>query len=110
MPSKIVKINELGDRERTNPYHKEWEDLMDAIWSGDPYNEGWFGTTSSFSGVLGREASYYGQIVKWDELAANGPDLFPEEALAWESSPPVLPDEQGSHEHTVGLPGIYRPY
>jgi predicted dehydrogenase len=107
---KIMKINEFRNRERTNPYRKEWEDLINAIWNDRPYNEGWFGTTSSFSGVLGREASYCGQVVNWDELAAKGPDLFPKEEFTWESRPPVLPDEQGSYEHAVALPGIYRLY
>ena len=110
LDGKIMKINEMGKRERTSPYHKEWEDLMDAIWNDKPYNEGWFGTTSSFSGVLGREASYCGKVVSWDELAAKGPDLFPKEEFTWETRPPVLPDEQGSYEHAVALPGIYRPY
>jgi hypothetical protein len=107
---KIMKINELGKRERTNPYHKEWEDLINAVLNDKPYNEGWFGTTSSFSGVLGREASYCGQIVSWDELAAKGPDLFPKEELTWERNPPVLPDEYGRYDHAVAMPGIYRPY
>jgi hypothetical protein len=86
-----------------------WEDLMDAVWNDKPYNEGWFGATSSFSGVLGREASYGGQVVRWDELVAQGPDLFPKEELNWESRPPVVPDENGRYDHAVAVPGVYRP-
>jgi hypothetical protein len=47
---------------------------------------------------------------KWDELAANGPDLFPKEEPTWETPPPVLPDDKGRYDHEVALPGIYRPY
>ncbi len=110
LSGKILEINFFRRREKTNPYHKEWEDLMAAIWAGNDYNEAWFGTTSSFSGVLGREASYSGLVVTWDELASRGPDLFPAEELTWESQPPVMPDQNGSYAQTVKLPGFYKPY
>jgi len=48
-------------------------------------------------------------VVKWDELAEKGPAVFPE-SLAWDADPPVLPDENGSYEHAVPLPGFYRPF
>ena len=54
---------------------KEHIDLLEAVWTGKSYNEGWSGATSSFTGILGREASYSGQVVKWDELAQKGPSL-----------------------------------
>lgn len=92
-----------------SPYLREHADLLDAIWNDKPYNEGWLGATSSFTSVLGREASYSGQVVKWDELAEKGPAVFPE-SLAWDADPPVLPDENGSYEHAVPLPGFYRPF
>ena len=71
-----IRISQAADRTREaiSPYHLEHADLLDAIWNDKPYNEGHFGATSSFTAVLGREASYSGQVVRWDELAANGPD------------------------------------
>ncbi|MBC8876372.1 MAG: Gfo/Idh/MocA family oxidoreductase [Planctomycetes bacterium] len=107
-----IRITQARDRnvERVNPYRQEHADLLDAIWNDKPYNEGWLGATSSFTSILGREAGYSGQVVKWDELAANGPDLFPNQEPTWESQPPVLPDENGRYDHAVALPGIYRPY
>jgi myo-inositol 2-dehydrogenase / D-chiro-inositol 1-dehydrogenase len=83
--------------------------LLDAICSGKPYHEGWIGATSSFTAILGREASYSGQSVRWEELAAKGRSLFPEK-LAWDADPPVMPDSHGSYDHAVPIPGVYRPF
>jgi predicted dehydrogenase len=106
-----IRISSVRDRkeEVLSPYLQEHVDLLDAIWTDKPYNEGWLGATSSFTSVLGREASYSGQVVKWDELAEKGPNLFPEH-LSFNSDPPDLPDEAGSYAHAVPMPGIYRPF
>ena len=107
-----IPITTTRDRrvERVNPYRQEHKDLLDAIWTDKPYNEGYLGATSTFTAILGREASYSGQVVKWDELAANGCDYFPKEEVTWETQPPVLPDENGRYDHAVAMPGIYKPY
>jgi myo-inositol 2-dehydrogenase / D-chiro-inositol 1-dehydrogenase len=109
LSGKIQEINTFGKRERVSPYHKEHEDLLDAIWNGKPYNEGWFGATSSFTSVLGREAGYSGQVLNWDELAAKGADLFPKEEITWDTKPPVMPDAGGRYDHALAIPGMYRP-
>jgi myo-inositol 2-dehydrogenase/D-chiro-inositol 1-dehydrogenase len=105
-----VEINEFGRREAVNPYHKEHQALVEAIVSGAPYNEGWHGASSSFTGILGREASYCGEVVKWDLLAQKGRALFPEGELTWNTAPPVTPDDAGKYSHAVAMPGYYKPY
>jgi len=107
-----IPISRVRDRtqERVNPYRQEHKDLLDAIWNDTPYNEGYFGAISSMTAILGREASYSGKVVKWDDLVAKGCDYFPKEEVTWETQPPVLPDETGGYDHAVALPGIYRPY
>ncbi|MBN1908882.1 MAG: Gfo/Idh/MocA family oxidoreductase [Pirellulales bacterium] len=89
-------------------YDQEHLDLIAAIRNGTPYNEGHYGATSSMTAVLGRMASYSGKTVKWDEAVANGPDEMPKK-LAWDADPPVLPRD-GSYEHAVPVPGLYKPY
>ena len=59
--------------------------------------------------VLGRMATYSGQVVRWDDAVAKGPDEMPEK-LAWDAPPRMLPDQDGSYEHAVAMPGVYRPY
>jgi len=107
---KIDGPNEWRFRgESRNPYDQEHVDLMDAIQNDKKYNEGWFGATSSMTAVLGRMATYSGKTVKWDEAVAKGPNEMPEK-FAWDANPPVMPDANGSYEHAVAMPGIYKPY
>ncbi len=105
----IGGINQLRGRERVNPYQKEHIDLLNAIWTDKPYNEGWPGADSSFTAVIARMASYSGKVIKWDEAVKKGPSLFPEE-MSWDANPPVMPDENGLYEHAVAMPGIFNPY
>jgi len=92
-----------------NPYDQEHVDLLKAIRSGEKYHEGWFGATSSFTAVFGRMATYSGQVVKWDEAVAKGPDEMPK-VFAWDADPAVKPGPDGGYEHAVAVPGVYKPY
>ncbi len=54
-------------------------------------------------------ATYSGQVVRWDEALAKGRSELPDR-FAWDASPPVRPDPDGSYEHAVPIPGVYKPY
>jgi hypothetical protein len=97
------------DGPKVNATDQEHVDLIRAIHDDTPRNEGWYGANSSFTAVLGYMATYSGQIVRWDEAVTKGPNLMPEK-LSWDADPPVLPDENGSYEHAVPMPGVYKPY
>jgi predicted dehydrogenase len=88
-------------------HQQEHNDLLAAIRRGEKYNEGWFGATSSMTAVLGRMATYSGQVVTWDDAVAKGPDEMPPQ-FAFDAVPPVLPDAEGNYP--VPVPGVYRPY
>lgn len=90
-----------------NAMVQEHKDLIDAIRSGKKYCEGWHGATSSMTAVLGRMATYSGQIVKWDEAVAKGKTEFPA-VLAWDAKAPVYPNENG--DYPIPIPGVYKPY
>jgi myo-inositol 2-dehydrogenase / D-chiro-inositol 1-dehydrogenase len=90
-----------------NPYEREHVVLVNAIRNNEKHNDGWYGATSSFTGVLGRMASYSGQVVKWDEAVARGPDEMPKR-FALDADPPAMPDANGLY--AMPLPGVYRPY
>ncbi|MGQ9574157.1 MAG: Gfo/Idh/MocA family protein [Thermoguttaceae bacterium] len=90
-----------------NAMVQEHKDLIDAIRSGAAYNEGWHGANSSMTAVLGRMATYSGQVVRWDEAVAKGPTEFPK-TLAWDAEPPVKPDENG--DYPIPMPGVYKAY
>jgi predicted dehydrogenase len=90
-----------------NSMVQEHKDLIEAIRSGTKYNEGYHGATSSMTAVLGRMATYSGQIVKWDEAVAKGTSEFPEK-LAWDAPAPVQPDADGNYP--IPMPGVYKAY
>jgi len=99
------------DGPRVNPYDQEHVDLIEAILQDKPLNDGWHGATSSFTAVLGRMATYSGQIVKWDEAVEKGPQEVPDPSQwRWDAKPPVVPDKNGSYEYAVAIPGIYKAY
>ena len=92
-----------------SPYAQEHVDLVKAIRGGEKYHEGWLGAVSSFTSVFGRMATYSGQVVKWDDAVAKGPDEMPK-AFTWDAETPIKPGPDGSYEHAVPMPGTYKPY
>ncbi len=100
-----------GKAKGPNPYDQEHADLVDAIRNNKKYNEGWYGATSSMTAVLGRMATYSGQVVKWDDAVKKGPEEMiykDHDKLTFQSQPPVMPDKDGNYP--VALPGIYKPF
>jgi predicted dehydrogenase len=88
---------------------QEHVDWIRFIRNNEPHNEGYYGANSSFTAVLGRMATYSGQVVRWDEALAKGPNEMPER-IGWDATPRILPDKDGSYEHAVAMPGIYNAY
>jgi predicted dehydrogenase len=93
--------------ESGNPYDQEHIDLLKAIRGNAKYNEGWYGATSSMTAVLGRMATYSGQIVKWDDAVAKGPNEFPD-VLAWDANPKFVLGPDGLYP--MPIPGVYKAY
>ncbi len=92
---------------RVSGHRQEHVDLIEAIRKDKKYNEARYGATSSMTAVLGRMATYSGQVVHWDDAVAKGPDEMPER-FAWDADPPVMPDENGNYP--VPIPGVFKPY
>jgi len=96
-----------GPKLMAGGYQQEHIELLKAIRNNDKYNEGWYGATSSMTAVLGRMASYSGQVVKWDDAVAKGPNLMPEK-LAWDADPRDMPLPDGSY--ALPIPGMTKPF
>ena len=86
---------------------QEHHDLINAIKNNEKYVEGWHGATSSMTAVLGRMATYSGQVVKWDDAMAKATSEFPKQ-LAWDAPAPVQKDADGNYP--IPVPGVYRAY
>ena len=92
-------------------YQWEHDCHVDAVRNNKPMNDGYFSAMSSMMAILGREASYSGRLVKWDELVQNGRSYFPDgEIINFDQPAPVQPDANGFYESSVPVPGIYSPF
>jgi len=60
-----------------NPYVQEHKDLIASIRSGNPLNEAETIAHSTLTAIMGREAAYTGQVIKWDEFLNSNLDLSP---------------------------------
>jgi predicted dehydrogenase len=85
-----------------NPYQTEHDELFASIRSGKPINDAEFGAKSTMTAIMGRMATYSGQVIKWDDALASTVSLMPEK-FAFDAQPPVLPDENGFYP--VPVPG-----
>ena len=87
-----------------NPYQVEHDELFDAVATGEyRYADAENGAMATMTAILGRMASYSGQIIEWDDAIASEVSLMPER-LAWDASPKVLPDENGYYSSAI--PGV----
>lgn len=82
-----------------NPYQTEHDELFEAIAKGEyKFQDAERGAISTFTGIIGRLATYSGKVLKWDEALASDISLMPDE-LSWDALPKVLPDENGLYPY-----------
>ncbi len=100
-----------------NPYEVEHHVLWDAIVNDKPHNEAEYGAMSTATALLGRAATYSGQIVKMaDMLNLDGkhkdvalfPEGFPEKPVTFDTKPRSLPRADGYYN--LPIPGQYKPF
>jgi predicted dehydrogenase len=80
----------------------EHDHLFAALLEGQPYNEGDYGASSTMTAILGRMASYSGQVIRYDDALNSAIDLSPE-SLEWDAAPKVLPGPDGLYP--CAMPG-----
>jgi len=88
-------------------HQAEHDDLFAALDAGRPYNEGDYGIDSTMTAILGRMATYSGQVVKWDEAMKSDTNLGPER-YSWDAEAPVKPGPDGLY--ACAMPGKTKPY
>ncbi len=81
----------------------EMDDLFAALAAGKPYNEADASAESTMTAILGRMATYSGQIVKWNEAVGSQLDLAPKN-LAWDAETLVKPGPDGLY--ACAIPGV----
>jgi hypothetical protein len=95
-------------RKRVDAHQLEHYPFFDAIRNDEPYGEAEAGATATMTAILGRMATYSGQMVTWDDAMASDLRLVPDNIVDFRTPPPVSPDAEGWYP--VAVPGMTRPY
>jgi predicted dehydrogenase len=88
--------------EKIDPYQIEHDDLAKAIRENLPYMEAEYGAHSTMTSLLGRMATYSGQMVRWDDAINAQVTIMPEK-FAWDATPPSVPNAEG--RYSIPMPG-----
>ena len=87
-----------------NPYQQEHNDLFGAIKVGKYlYDDTKRGVEATMTAILGRMATYTGQVVSWDDALSLNHSLVPD-LRSLKDNAPVNPNSRG--EYPVPVPGI----
>ncbi len=91
-------------KDDADPYQVEHDELFAAIAKGEyKFADAENGAKSTMTTILGRMATYTGQVVEFDKAQNSGVSLQPA-TYAFDAKPPVLPDEQGWYK--IATPGV----
>ncbi len=92
------------DKTKENdPYQSEHDELFAAIAKGEyKFADAEKGAKSTMTSILGRMATYSGQVIEWDKAIASGISIMPK-TFDWNAMPPTVPDEDG--RYPIAMPG-----
>jgi predicted dehydrogenase len=87
-----------------NPYQTEHDELFAALAKGQyKFADAENGAKSTMTSILGRMATYSGQVIEWDKALNSGLNLQPSR-YAWDADMPVKPDANGFYP--IATPGV----
>ncbi len=96
-------LYQFDKKKENNGYQTEHDELFAAIAKGEyKFADTENGAKSSMTSILGRMATYSGQMIEWDKAINSGLDLHPK-VYDWNATPPVVPNEDGFYP--VAIPG-----
>ena len=84
-----INREQVGSDNR-DPYVQEHIDLIQSIRAGKPLNELQAVAEATFTAILGRNATYAGKWLKWDDALAANEDTMPK-GLTLDMALPVTP-------------------
>ncbi len=99
------KVMYQFDKAKENqPYQNEHDELFAAIAKGDyKFWDAERGAKSTMTSILGRMATYSGQVIEWDKAINSGINIMPQ-TFAFDAMPPVQPDANGMY--AAAIPGV----
>jgi predicted dehydrogenase len=97
-------LYQFDHKTENNPYQTEHDELFAAIAKGEyKFADAENGAKSTMTSILGRMATYTGQVVEWDKALNSGMDIQPK-TYAFDAAPPILPSADGYYP--VAVPGV----
>ena len=96
----LFQFDKKKDR---NPYQTEHDELFAAVAKNQyKFADAEIGAYSTLSAIMGRMATYSGQVLDAEKLLDSGISIMPKE-FDFNAAPPVLPDNYGYYP--VAVPG-----
>ncbi|MBK8091467.1 MAG: Gfo/Idh/MocA family oxidoreductase [Verrucomicrobiaceae bacterium] len=96
---KRVRNKEIG-------HQLEHDAFFENIRTGKVRNDAEYAAHSTLMGIMGRMATYTGQVITWEQVMNSQENLVPDN-LTWATEPPVKPDADGWYP--VAKPGTTMP-
>ena len=97
-------IYQFDKKTENQPYQAEHDELFEAIAKGQfKFWDAERGAKSTMTSILGRMATYSGQVMDWDKAINSGINLHPSE-YTWDAKLPNMPDTEGLY--AVAVPGV----
>jgi len=95
-----------GDNE-PNPYHVEWQLLLDAIRQNKPHNEARRAAEADLVALMGRTATHTGKLVTWDEQMQSDFEYVKDvDHMTFETPAPIQAGPDGIY--AAPIPGMAR--
>ncbi len=86
-----------------NPYQAEHDELFAALAKGEyKFADAEHGAKSTLTGIIGRMATYSGQVIDFEKALNSGISLMPQE-YSFSATPPIVPDADGNYP--IATPG-----
>ena len=96
-------LYQFDRKTENNPYQSEHDELFEAIAKNQyKFWDAEYGAKSTMTAILGRMATYSGQVIEWDKAINSGIDIHPK-VYDFAAAPPVLPNADGFYP--VAIPG-----
>ncbi|MBT1696122.1 Gfo/Idh/MocA family oxidoreductase [Fulvivirgaceae bacterium PWU4] len=97
----LYKFDKKGEN---NPYQTEHDELFAAIAKGEfKFTDAENGAYSTLTSIVGRMATYSGEVIDWDKTLNSGISIQPAQ-YSFDAQPPVLPDSNGFYP--IATPGV----
>ncbi|HEY2572429.1 MAG TPA: hypothetical protein VGH65_00125, partial [Verrucomicrobiaceae bacterium] len=109
-PEKLVlppSVAWFAEQPEPNPYDLEWQDFIDAIRNGKPYNELERGVKASLVTSMGRMAVHTGVVITYDQILNSTHEFAPNvDQLVLGGEAPLKANAEG--RYPVPQPGVVK--